>query len=323
MASKIQKNRIKLILTIFIVLILLITASWLAFSFWQKRNFQENLKSHNQILEIHNQAFFLTKEKYTEISELTEQNTISFSQVEDLETEKEVLLEKSEQAKIQKNQLERVNTKLQDLEKELAKIETSDELNTLNSKTFLSLKKYQDFNWLLFNYLDFYSCQLDNLATQKGLEKELFQQRINLKVSQDREDLANSFQAIAKEIDQLVEFLPNYQNCFNTEDELIRTEKQNFYQVLTDLIDSYQELSQTLKELSGSIQDKESNKYQEKVQQVEEIEKKIQDQHKEFKARLRAVLNKFDESIEKLDLKLEKLSERIEKESKKIANNQY
>ena len=318
MPSKIQKNRIRLLVFIFLALTLIITVPILVFNYWQSSVFYQSIQTYNKILDIHNTAFSLTKEGYEELSKLTEKNTLSFNEVKTLQEEKEILSTRSIETKIQKNNIEKLNLKLIDLKKELSQISDHD-FDQLHSKVALSLEKYKNFNLLIFNFLDFYSCQLDNLAIEKEIEINSKQYIASFQNSQNREDLVNSAEKFIAGNQELIDFLPNYQNCFNTQGELIKAEKENFYQVLTVLIENHQSLNQNLNSLVTLIKNDELEKLEEKIVEIGEIENQIKMARRDFKQKLREVLNRFDKEIEKTDLELANLSQEIQT----IADNSF
>jgi DNA repair exonuclease SbcCD ATPase subunit len=306
--SKIQKNRKLLFLSFFLIIFLLIALP-VGFFYFRSKNIRVSvLASHNQNLEIYNQAFNKTQKSYQEITDLTQQFTVDFSQIENFDQQKEMLQKKSKDIQDKKVSVVKINQEIEVLKKNL-KNEPNDEIKSLSQKIDRSLNKYQDFNGIIISYLDYYSCQLGNLSTELSLELKIIESRSKIETSQNRKELADNFILLSSQIEDLAGFFKQYQNCFTN--DIKKMKPENLAEIIEKLTTSNQELSENLKNLAVATKDSDQNKIQELIQKSEKIQTQINDLSQKLKESLQQTLLNFDNEIKSADDDLQKNSQAI------------
>jgi hypothetical protein len=303
--SKIQKNRKLLFLSFFLIIFLLIALPVGFFYFRSKSIRVSVLASHNQNLEIYNEAFEKTQKSYQEISDLTQQFTVDFSQIENFDQQKEMLQKKSKDIQDKKVSVVKINQEIEVLKKNLKK-EPNDEIEELSQKINYSLNKYQDFNGIIIGYLDYYSCQLENLSTELNFELKAMETQSKIETSQNREQLAENFLLLSSQINESTGFFKEYNNCFTK--NIGKMKPENLAEIIEKLTASNQELSENLKNLAVATKDSDQNKTKELIQKSEKIQTQIDDLSQKLKESLQETLLNFDNEIKYADNELQKNS---------------
>jgi methyl-accepting chemotaxis protein len=199
------------------------------------------------------------------------------------------------------------------------------EILNLHQKTAQSLDLYQDFNQILANYLDFYSCQLSSIALEKELQVDLSKEKIKFQTSQEKKQAPIILINIAEKNKKLANFLPNYKNCFTAQEalekQMVKLEKDEFYKNLGSIQARYQNLSEYFQKLAKSMEENNLEESQNLATEISKSEQELEKHKEDFRQKLREILDQFDRKVKKIDEGLESLTKEIKNISSEITAN--
>ncbi len=275
------------------------------------------LENYNYNVNLHNELFTSSEQEYDKVIDLTRDLTIEFRASENFSGQIEAFRNSQILLNEEKNKIQETNQKIT-LGVENLKYEPSQEIANLADKTKLALEKYSESNTALIVYIDFYSCQIDNIVREIELDNQIQEITQKVQTTANPVEVVEEFKKLEAVTAELESVYNKYEICYNEDSNQFKPEELT--QATIDIVGANQEMVDVLKSLSKAAELQNPNQLSKAGESYDVIAEKINLQLQTFRNLLRQSLNKFDENIQNSNQSSYEANEAVYQQSITVKN---